>query len=114
MGMIPYLSAILGAREIEAWDRPLLMNMKKQLELFTKNKYYDVHCAKPNRESFTLCPNFGKWRPRWALVQTIPVEFMKLGNLLLGDRIHPARVSINPCPQSISIRLTIHILSSLR
>jgi len=28
MGTIPNLSAILGAREIEAWGRPLLMKNK--------------------------------------------------------------------------------------
>jgi hypothetical protein len=28
IGMIPYLSAILGAREIEAWGRPPLIKNK--------------------------------------------------------------------------------------
>jgi hypothetical protein len=36
--MIPYLSAILGAREIEAWGRPLPEVTKMQLELLTKTK----------------------------------------------------------------------------
>jgi hypothetical protein len=39
MGMIPNLSAILGAREIEAWGRPPLKQNEKQLspESLTKN-----------------------------------------------------------------------------